>query len=45
MLDFEMNRLIHRGIIKVGTKLLITNAELIGGGEGVDPLEVIIVVS
>ncbi|XP_050525126.1 breast cancer type 2 susceptibility protein-like isoform X2 [Daktulosphaira vitifoliae] len=40
MLDFEMNRLIRKGVIKVGTKLFITNAELIGAGEGIDPLEI-----
>lgn len=32
--------LIHRGIVKVGTKLMIYNAELIGAGEGIDPLSV-----
>jgi len=35
-----MNILIHKGIIKVGTKLMIYNAELIGAGEGIDPLDV-----
>jgi len=37
-----MNMLLHKGIVKVGTKLMICNAELIGAGEGIDPLEVII---
>lgn len=39
-IDFEMNKLLHNGIVKVGTKLMICNAELIGAGEGIDPLEV-----
>lgn len=34
--------LLHKGIIKVGTKLIIHNAELIGAGEGIDPLNVCI---
>lgn len=38
--DYEMNKLLHKGIVKVGTKLMIHNAELIGAGEGIDPLEV-----
>lgn len=32
--------LLHKGIIKVGTKLIIYNAELIGAEEGIDPLDV-----
>jgi len=32
--------LLHKGIVKVGTKLIIHNAELIGAGEGIDPLNV-----
>lgn len=32
--------LLHKGIVKVGTKLIIYNAELIGAGEGIDPLDV-----
>lgn len=35
-----MNMLLHKGIVKVGTKLIIYNAELIGAGEGIDPLDV-----
>lgn len=35
-----MNILLHKGIVKVGTKLMIYNAELIGAGQGIDPLEV-----
>lgn len=35
-----MNILIHKGIVKIGTKLMICNAELIGAGEGIDPLDV-----
>jgi len=35
-----MNMLLHKGIIKVGTKLIIYHAELIGAGEGIDPLDV-----
>lgn len=40
LIDYEMNMLLHKGIIKVGTKLMIYNAELIGAGEGIDPLDV-----
>ncbi|XP_015365877.1 PREDICTED: breast cancer type 2 susceptibility protein-like [Diuraphis noxia] len=40
IIDHEMNMLLHKGIIKVGTKLIIYNAELIGAGEGIDPLDV-----
>lgn len=40
LVDFEMNMLLHKGIVKVGTKLIIYNAELIGAGGGIDPLEV-----
>ncbi|XP_060865003.1 breast cancer type 2 susceptibility protein-like isoform X2 [Metopolophium dirhodum] len=40
IIDYEMNMLLHKGIIKVGTKLIIYNAELIGAGEGIDPLDV-----
>lgn len=32
--------LLHKGIVKVGTKLMIHNAELVGAGEGIDPLDV-----
>lgn len=35
-----MNMLLHKGIIKVGTKLIVYNAELLGAGEGIDPLNV-----
>lgn len=35
-----MNMLLHKGIVKVGTKLMICNAELLGAGEGIDPLDV-----
>lgn len=35
-----MNVLLHKGIVKVGTKLMICNAELIGAREGIDPLNV-----
>ncbi|XP_026814002.1 breast cancer type 2 susceptibility protein-like isoform X2 [Rhopalosiphum maidis] len=40
LIDHEMNMLLHKGIVKVGTKLIIYNAELIGAGEGIDPLDV-----
>ncbi|XP_022167413.1 uncharacterized protein LOC111031675 isoform X1 [Myzus persicae] len=40
IIDYEMNMLLHKGIIKVGTKLITYNAELIGAGEGIDPLDV-----
>lgn len=40
LVDIEMNMLIYRGIVKVGTKLMIYNAELVGAGEGIDPLSV-----
>lgn len=40
LIDFEMNILIHKCVVKVGTKLMICNAELIGAGEGIDPLDV-----
>ncbi|CAH1710534.1 unnamed protein product [Aphis gossypii] len=40
IIDYEMNMLLHKGIVKVGTKLIIYNAELIGAGEGIDPLDV-----
>lgn len=40
LIDFEMNVLLHKGIVKVGTKLMIYNAELIGAREGIDPLDV-----
>jgi len=35
-----MNMLLHKGIVKVGTKLMIHNAELIGTKEGINPLNV-----
>lgn len=35
-----MNKILHKRIVKVGTKLMIHNAELIGAGEGIDPLKV-----
>ncbi|XP_025200949.1 breast cancer type 2 susceptibility protein homolog isoform X2 [Melanaphis sacchari] len=40
IIDDEMNMLLHKGIVKAGTKLIIYNAELIGAGEGIDPLDV-----
>ncbi|XP_050066994.1 breast cancer type 2 susceptibility protein-like isoform X21 [Aphis gossypii] len=40
IIDYEMNMLLHKGIVKVGTKLIVYNAELIGAGEGIDPLDV-----
>ncbi|XP_050425096.1 uncharacterized protein LOC126836099 isoform X3 [Adelges cooleyi] len=40
LLDSEMNTLVHRQVVRVGTKLLISNAELVGAGEGIDPLQV-----
>lgn len=40
LVDHEMNMLLHKGIVKVGTKLMTYNAELIGAGEGIDPLDV-----
>lgn len=40
LVDFEMNALLHKGVVKIGTKLLIYHAELIGAGEGIDPLDV-----
>lgn len=40
LVDFEMNMLLHKGIVKVGTKLMIHNAELIGTKEGINPLNV-----
>ncbi|XP_008186509.2 breast cancer type 2 susceptibility protein-like [Acyrthosiphon pisum] len=40
IIDYEMNMLLQKGIIKVGSKLIIYNAELIGAGEGIDPLDV-----
>lgn len=38
--DAEMNKLIVKKKVSVGTKLLIANAELLGAAEGYDPLEV-----
>jgi len=32
--------LLHKGIVKVGTKLITYNAELIGAGEGIHSLNV-----
>jgi hypothetical protein len=38
--DVEMCKLITQKRVVVGSKLIITNAELIGTSEGCDPLEV-----
>lgn len=40
-IDSEMNKLICKKKVTIGTKLLIMNAELIGANEGCDPLQVI----
>lgn len=40
-----MNVFLRKGIVKVGTKLIICNAELLGAGEGIDPLDVNIIIN
>lgn len=37
--------LLHKGVVKIGTKLMVYNSELIGTEEGIDPLEVNIFMS
>ena len=39
ILDSKLSEFVHRGLIKVGSKLLISNAQLIGAEEGLDPLD------
>lgn len=45
IIDFEMNMLLHKGVVKIGTKLMVYNSELIGTEQGIDPLEVNIFMS
>lgn len=38
-LDTFLTKYIHEGIIRVGTKLLVSSARLVGANQGVDPLD------
>ena len=39
IIDEHMESFVHHGKIQVGTKLMISNATLVGGEDGVDPLD------
>jgi breast cancer 2 susceptibility protein len=39
ILDPKLSEFVQRGLIKVGSKLLTSNAQLIGADEGIDPLD------
>ncbi|KAG7347764.1 BRCA2 repeat domain protein [Nitzschia inconspicua] len=38
-LDSKLSKFVENNLIKVGTKLLVSNAQIVGVGEGVDPLD------
>lgn len=43
LFDGEMLKLLTQKKVTIGTKLMIMNAELIGAGEGCDPLQVLFI--